>query len=187
MKNIKGKLLSIKKEYEEILNGVTEGLNLNLTEGISELSLYDNHPADIASELFEREKDLGTKIYIEKQIDKIDDALEKLENGKYGICDECGKSILKERLEALPFTTKCVQCQEKHNSGIHSQYNNKASRPVEEGMIFLRDDINPQFDGEDVWQQVAYYGTSETPNEIGAIDYKHMYVDYNKDKITDEE
>jgi len=41
----------------------------------------------------------------------IDRALEKLEEGTYGTCDDCGRSIAPERLEALPWATRCVSCQ----------------------------------------------------------------------------
>ena len=41
----------------------------------------------------------------------IDRALEKLEKGTYGTCDDCKKPIAPERLEALPWATRCVGCQ----------------------------------------------------------------------------
>ena len=44
---------------------------------------------------------------------EVEGALDRLEEGTYGICEDCGTSINMERLKALPFTTCCVQCQEK--------------------------------------------------------------------------
>jgi RNA polymerase-binding transcription factor len=41
---------------------------------------------------------------------EVDRALEKLDEGTYGLCDECGQSISSERLEAMPFATRCVTC-----------------------------------------------------------------------------
>ena len=48
-----------------------------------------------------------------KLIRAIDEALLRLENGKYGICTTCGKEISKARLEAVPWTRLCISCKEK--------------------------------------------------------------------------
>lgn len=42
----------------------------------------------------------------------IDDALEKIEEGTYGVCEECGEEINKKRLKVLPFARFCIRCQE---------------------------------------------------------------------------
>lgn len=44
---------------------------------------------------------------------KIDEALHRLEEGSYGVCEECGEKIGEARLKALPFASTCVQCQER--------------------------------------------------------------------------
>jgi len=48
-----------------------------------------------------------------ERLREVEDALDCLEEGTYGICEDCGASINLERLKVLPFTTYCVQCQEK--------------------------------------------------------------------------
>ncbi|TKJ30371.1 molecular chaperone DnaK [bacterium (candidate division B38) B3_B38] len=48
-----------------------------------------------------------------KLIRAVDEALLRLENGKYGICTTCGKEISKARLEAVPWTRLCISCKEK--------------------------------------------------------------------------
>jgi len=48
-----------------------------------------------------------------ERLREVEDALDRLEEGTYGICEDCGASISLERLKVLPFTTYCVQCQEK--------------------------------------------------------------------------
>lgn len=77
-----------------------------------ELSDYDNHPADAASETFEREKDLAIDENTDDIVESIDRALEKIETGTYGICDRCGNEISKARLEALPYAAFCIECQD---------------------------------------------------------------------------
>ena len=46
-----------------------------------------------------------------KELAAIDDALRQMREGTYGICEECGQSILLTRLEVLPYTTTCIECQ----------------------------------------------------------------------------
>jgi DnaK suppressor protein len=48
-----------------------------------------------------------------ERLREVEDALDRLEEGTYGICEECGAAIKLERLKVLPFTTYCVQCQER--------------------------------------------------------------------------
>jgi RNA polymerase-binding protein DksA len=79
----------------------------------NELSAYEDHPADLASETFEREKDLAIGESVEAMLNKVVTALEKIERGTYGTCDACGRPIKKARLKALPFATLCLSCQDR--------------------------------------------------------------------------
>jgi len=107
------KLLEEKQELQNTLANMEEGaLDIPLQDSISELSMYDNHPADLGSETFERSKDMALREQTELLIRKIDGALAALKNGTYGICDTCGVEIPMERLEAMPSTTMCRKCKE---------------------------------------------------------------------------
>lgn len=46
-------------------------------------------------------------------LDKIDHALEKLDQGTYGICEDCGAEISEQRLKAVPFAIYCIECKQK--------------------------------------------------------------------------
>lgn len=59
--------------------------------------------SDIALELRNRDRE-------RKLIKKIDEALERIENGEYGFCDSCGVEIGLKRLEARPTATLCIDC-----------------------------------------------------------------------------
>ena len=73
------------------------------TEGEqSELADYDQHPADSASETFEREKDLSILEQLEAELLELQAALERIDAGTYGIDEVTGEPIAPERLEALP-------------------------------------------------------------------------------------
>jgi RNA polymerase-binding transcription factor DksA len=74
----------------------------------SELSTIDQHPAELGTETFERELELTTLTIVEGELKEIDDALRRLDQGTYGICEECGKPIDEARLEAVPWARYCV-------------------------------------------------------------------------------
>jgi RNA polymerase-binding transcription factor DksA len=69
---------------------------------LSELSDYDQHPADTASETFEREKDVSILEQLEDELAELQAALERIDAGTYGIDEVTGKPIAAERLEAVP-------------------------------------------------------------------------------------
>ncbi len=68
----------------------------------AELSNYDQHPADSATDTFEREKDLGILDDLEAELAEIEAAIERIENGTYGVDEVTGAPIDPARLEAVP-------------------------------------------------------------------------------------
>jgi DnaK suppressor protein len=70
-----------------------------------------NHSADDGQEVFLRERNLVLQNTSQERIDEINVALARMDAGTYGICENCGKPIPPERLEALPFATRDVDCQ----------------------------------------------------------------------------
>jgi len=100
----------LEAELEEIEHRTAR---MDESERANELSAYEDHPADLASETFEREKDLAIGESVEGMLQKVITALEKIERGTYGVCDACGRPIKKARLKALPFATLCLACQDR--------------------------------------------------------------------------
>ncbi len=135
-------------------------------ESMGELSSIDNHPADEGTDLYEREKDIALNEHAELQLKNIDKALQRIKQGIYGKCEVCGTEIPAERLEVLP-TAVC--CKEHSPDKIISH-----ERPLEEGVLmppfgkFDLDEKNESvvYDAEDSWQEVAEWGTSETPSDF---------------------
>ena len=70
----------------------------------------DQHIADHASDMFDREVDDSLEENAEQLVREIDSALERIAAGTYGTCDRCGQSIPEERLDAVPYATLCVEC-----------------------------------------------------------------------------
>jgi YteA family regulatory protein len=184
LKYYQKRLEELRSENEGVAKNISEGLRKPLMDSIGELSLYDNHPGDVGDSTFEREKDLGLKILTEEQLAMIDEALEAIKDGKYGICKTCGEQISQARLEAIPFAALCRNCKERIEDG------KRQARPIEEEVIIPpfggleihkeyldKQEGNNAFDGEDAWQAVARYGTSNSPSDIGSIDdYGDVYV-----------
>lgn len=181
LQTLEEKLLKRKEELEYALSGNDHyGLEAALRDKTGELSTNDNHPADVATEMFERSKDLALLEHAEMELTRINEALLRMQNGSYGICETCGAPIGFDRLQAIPETMFCKE---------HSpQSSISERRPVEEDLLFPpfgrtsfdeRDD-ETEFDGEDAWQIVESYGTSNTPamaedNEVD--DYNDMEIE----------
>jgi RNA polymerase-binding protein DksA len=77
------------------------------------LSSLPIHMADIGSENFEQEFTLSLLENTEEVLGQIDNALERIRKGSFGMCEECGEEIPKERLKILPYTGLCVTCARK--------------------------------------------------------------------------
>lgn len=117
-------LMAKKKEIESIIGQKRKQLMMPQAESTDELSLYDQHPADAASDLYEREKDAGLLEMLEFELEKVNDAIERYNTGQYGICENCGKEIEPQRLKRLVNTTLCAKCA--------AEIQDKFTRPAEE-------------------------------------------------------
>src|ERR1041385_2288773 len=71
----------------------------------------DNHLGDMASVTFDRELDEGLEEGAQQTLQQIDRALQKLDDGTYGVCERCGRPIAEERLRARPWATLCIDDQ----------------------------------------------------------------------------
>jgi RNA polymerase-binding protein DksA len=77
----------------------------------------DNHPADTATGTVDREIDYTLEENEERVLAAIDAALKRIEDGTFGTCRSCHQEIAIERLEALPYTTQCIDCKRKEERG----------------------------------------------------------------------
>ena len=77
----------------------------------TEEETYDNHLADSATATLNREIDYTLEENSGHVLVGIDEALDRIENGTFGTCARCGKQIAEDRLEALPYATRCIDCQ----------------------------------------------------------------------------
>ncbi|MDA8312524.1 MAG: TraR/DksA C4-type zinc finger protein [Actinomycetota bacterium] len=80
-------------------------------EDLSSLSAVDQHPADLGTETFVRERDLSLREQVEGELAEVEQALRRLEAGTYGRCEACGRPIDTDRLVAEPATRLCLDDQ----------------------------------------------------------------------------
>jgi DnaK suppressor protein len=93
------------KERERILNE-----SLKTVNGMNKKDSGFPDPLDRASMESDRNFQLRVRDRERKLLKKIDEAIMRLENGTYGICEICGAEIEYERLKVRPVTTMCIEC-----------------------------------------------------------------------------
>ncbi|MFQ5649700.1 MAG: TraR/DksA family transcriptional regulator [bacterium] len=84
-----------------------------LKDSSGENSAYSFHMADVGTDNMEREKAFFLASREGKYLSHIEQALERIDDGSYGICPDCSQPIPRERLLAVPTATRCVPCKEK--------------------------------------------------------------------------
>jgi RNA polymerase-binding protein DksA len=77
------------------------------------LSNVPVHPADLGTDTFEEEFALELLEKEDKLLDEVNDALDRIEEGTFGRCENCGQEISRERLKALPYARYCIGCARK--------------------------------------------------------------------------
>lgn len=152
-------------------------------DALDELSVNDNHPGDLGTEMFERSKDISLLERDALRLKRIDEALARMASGEYGRCLSCGAFISADRLDAMPTAAYCVEHEPRQEPSER--------RPIEErflqppfGRTSMDENDQTAFDGEDAWQIVASWGNSNSPalaeaNNIGDYDAVYPEADEN--------
>lgn len=109
-----------KKYFQQMLNKQLEELFRKSSENpFSNVAEVTNQAADFTDQA-SLESDLDLNIHIRERdgrlMAKIKEALMRLDDGSYGICEECGEEISEKRLKARPVTTVCITCKKKQEA-----------------------------------------------------------------------
>jgi DnaK suppressor protein len=86
-----------------------------------DLSVDDSEtpdPVDLAVQNYSKNVMLAVSENDSRQLQMIDEALERIEDEEYGICQNCGKDIMPKRLQAVPWARYCLNCQELVERGL---------------------------------------------------------------------
>jgi RNA polymerase-binding transcription factor DksA len=118
------RLLDLKDTLLDAMRGVARD---NLHSG-SDTSAFGMHQADAGSDAYDRDFALSMLSKEQGSLYEIDEALKRIEDGSYGVCELCQKPIKHDRLEALPFTRYTVDCQaelekRQHHHSVRPQIN----------------------------------------------------------------
>lgn len=103
---LRERLLSERERCRELTERLRAEQQQTMESG--ELSRIDQHPGELGTETFERERDLAALALLQSELEDIDAALRRLDEGQYGTCEICGKPIGDERLEAKPWARFCI-------------------------------------------------------------------------------
>lgn len=160
----------LREEKDKLKKKMTEdqiGGKGNLKDSTRELSLYDNHPADLSSENFEASRDLALHRHEGVKYKEIMAALARIDQGEYGFCQGCHEEIDPRRLRQIPEAPYCLGCQRTKEKEAP-----ESSRPMEERVLRERGSHDgASYDREDAWQDVARY------NKLPHVPYEDVGED----------
>lgn len=97
---------------ERVLGAAQDLVEGDVEDGELSSAAGDQHIADHAGEMVDREVDESLGANAGQLVREIDRALAKIDDGTYGLCARCGQQIPEERLEAVPYATLCVSCRQ---------------------------------------------------------------------------
>lgn len=199
--HLKDMLLKQSGEIEKTIIKMKENDTANNSEFYpTELSSYDNHPAELGTELFQVELNSALIVHQEHLLKEINEAIKRIDKGLYGKCDFCGKDIGEERLNIVPQARLCIECEESKAIDPEILRN---SRPNEElvldapiGRKYLNQREDDEHEGIDQFNDLMKYGSSDSPQDLGGYgDYEEFYtneIDHqgivdDMDQVTNEE
>ncbi|HEX5558366.1 MAG TPA: TraR/DksA C4-type zinc finger protein [Gaiellales bacterium] len=113
---VKRRLIEEREGILEERRRLVEDTSRSLEEAVDEDG-NDSHMADSASETLERGIELSLEDNADHLLAAVDAALGRIDAGTYGACERCAKPIAQERLEALPWATKCIECKRLEERG----------------------------------------------------------------------
>lgn len=118
MKVFREQLLALRVRLRGDVSQMADAaLKKNRSEANGDLSSMPIHMADIGSDNFEQEFTLSLMENEGGTLEQIETSLERIEDGTYGQCEECGLRIPKTRLKAIPYSTMCVKCASEMEQG----------------------------------------------------------------------
>jgi len=114
LKEFKKIILKRKEEIDDEIKHISDDtLKKSQKDASGDISGYTYHMADVATDNYDREFSLGLASNDRQSLYELNDALKRIEDGTFGICEDCKRLITKVRLKALPQARLCVKCQEK--------------------------------------------------------------------------
>jgi len=116
LEDLKSQLLVIKENIIHDIKNMSEANSAEAKDKNGDVSGHALHMADVATDMYDREFNLGLASNDREILSQVDKALLKIEQSEYGKCVNCKKSIKEARLKAIPYAETCLKCQEELES-----------------------------------------------------------------------
>jgi RNA polymerase-binding protein DksA len=114
IEHFKKKILAERERILKEIGRIEEAINEASEDQEGSKQSYSNHLADLGTDYMEKEKNYYYATQEGHYLRSLDEALERLERGEYGKCQECGDLISIKRLEAVPGAKLCINCKSKN-------------------------------------------------------------------------
>ena len=111
VKEFKQRLLQERAKFAGEIRSLAQEASKNPREASGDLSSYTVHLADMSADTYERELVNNLASTEQAVLYQIEDALKRIDEGVYGVCQQCQKPIALSRLRAVPYTSLCISCQ----------------------------------------------------------------------------
>ncbi|HEX9779790.1 MAG TPA: TraR/DksA C4-type zinc finger protein [bacterium] len=111
LKHFKQLLITERERIVGELRSLAQDALKTPRDASGDLSGYTVHMADMATDTHERELSMNVASNERELLYQIDDALKRIDDGSYGVCQACGKAITMSRLKAVPYALMCIECQ----------------------------------------------------------------------------
>ena len=112
-------LMRIKEQITGDIRGLSDENNGSGNDRGGDVSGHALHMADVATDMYDKEFTLGLAANDRELLYRVNEALDRIEDGSYGLCMNCKKPIPTTRLKAIPHTQTCLKCQELQESKRH--------------------------------------------------------------------
>ena len=110
VESFRKKVLAERKRVIKELERIEESINDSTQTSEAAKKSYSNHMADLGTDFMETEKNFYYASQEGHYLRSLDEAIERMDRGEYGICGDCGELIGHKRLEAVPGARLCITC-----------------------------------------------------------------------------
>ncbi len=120
LQSLRGRLEERRRELEDEIEKMTADIQAMTADEQTEGGTGGNHPSDEANDVRDAEQSLTMQLDLEEMRRQVVAALNRMDDGTYGLCQLCGKPIDPERLDALPYAAYDIQHQAEmeRNAGL---------------------------------------------------------------------
>ncbi len=111
VKQFRQLLITERVKLVEEIKSIAKDVSTSPREASGDLSAYTVHMADMAADTYERELSMNIASSEQQILYQIDEALKRLDDGSFGLCQQCNQPIAVSRLKAVPYASLCIECQ----------------------------------------------------------------------------